>query len=109
VAAGGGLFQLSSPASSDVFYINVFAAPFTVHTIPDKTVLAFADHGSVGELMAADGGDAKEVLAKIAKAGIDYEMLGTDLQQESAESFGKDWNKMLASIESKRAACKAAA
>jgi transaldolase len=100
---------LSSPAASDVFCINALAAPFTVHTIPDKTVLAFADHGSVGELMAADGGDAEEVLAKITKAGIDYEMLGTDLQQESAESFVKDWNEMLASITSKRAACKAAA
>ena len=100
---------MSSPASSDVFYINVFAAPFTVHTIPDKTVLAFADHGSVGELMAADGGDAEEVFATFAKAGIEYVMLGTDLQQESAEPFVKDWNEMLASITSKRAACKAAA
>lgn len=72
-------------------------------------MLAFAGHGSVGELMAADGGDAEEVLAKSAKAGIDYEMLGTDLLQESAKSFVKDWNETLASIESKRVACKAAA
>ena len=100
---------MSSPAASDVLYINALAAPFTVYTIPDKTVLAFADHGSVGELMAADGGDADEVLATFAKADIDYEMLGTDLRQESAESFVKDWNEMLASITSKRAACKAAA
>ncbi|MGA8143297.1 MAG: hypothetical protein WB987_05345 [Candidatus Acidiferrales bacterium] len=38
-------------------------------------MLAFADHGSVGELMAADGGDAEEMIAKFAKAGIDYDKL----------------------------------
>jgi transaldolase len=96
------------PAASDVLYIKALAAPFTVNTIPDKTLLAFADHGSVGELMAADGGDAEEVLAKFAKAGIDYDKLGSDLQREAAESFVKDWNEMLSSIVSKSAACKAA-
>jgi transaldolase len=96
------------PAASDVLYIKALAAPFTVNTIPDKTLLAFADHGSVGELMAADGGDAEEVIAKFAKAGIDYDKLATDLQREAAESFVKDWNELLAAIASKSAAFKAA-
>jgi transaldolase len=56
----------------------------------------------------SDGGDAEEVIAKFAKAGIDYNKLGTDLQREAAESFVKDWNEMLASIASKSAAFKAA-
>jgi transaldolase len=96
------------PVASDVLYIKALAAPFTVNTIPDKTLLAFADHGSVGELMAADGGDAEEVIANFAKAGIDYDKLATDLQREAAESFVKDWKEMLASIASKSAAFKAA-
>jgi len=62
----------------------------------------------VGEFMAADGGEAEEVLAKFAKAGIEYDKLGTDLQRETAKSFVKDWNEMLASIASKSAAFKAA-
>jgi transaldolase len=95
--------------ASDVLYIKALAAPFTINTIPDKTLLAFADHGSVGELMAADGGDAEEMIAKFSKAGIDYDKLGTDLQREAAESFVKDWNEMLASIASKSAEFKAAA
>jgi transaldolase len=96
------------PIASDVLYIKALAAPFTVNTIPDKTLLAFADHGSVGELMAADGDDAEEVIAEFAKAGIDYDKLATDLQREAAESFVKDWNEMLASIASKSVAFKAA-
>jgi transaldolase len=71
-------------------------------------LLAFADHGSVGELMAADGGDAEEVIAKFAKAGIDYDKLTTDLQREAADSFVKDWYEMLASIASKSATFKVA-
>ena len=96
------------PTASDVLYVKALAAPFTVNTIPDKTLLAFADHGSVGELMADDGGDAEEVIAKFAKAGIDYDKLAADLQREAAESFVKDWNEMLTSIASKSAAFKAA-
>ena len=58
--------------------------------------------------MAADGGDAEEMIANFAKAGIDYDKLATDLQREAAESFVKDWNEMLVSIASKSAAFKAA-
>jgi transaldolase len=59
-------------------------------------LLAFPDYGSVGEFMAAGGGDAEGMIAKFAKAGIDYGKLATDLQREAAESFVKDWNEMLA-------------
>jgi len=59
-------------------------------------------------LMATDGGDAEEVLAKFAEAGIDYDKLATDLQREAAESFVKDWNEMLAWIVAKSASFKAA-
>jgi transaldolase len=58
--------------------------------------------------MASDGGNAEEVIAKFAKAGIDYDKLAADLQREAAESFVKDWDEMLASIASKSAAFMAA-
>jgi transaldolase len=95
-------------AASDILYIQALAAPFTINTIPDKTLLAFADHGSVAGLMAVDGGDAEETIAKFAKAGVDYGKLATELQRDAAGSFVKDWNEMLASIASKSAAFKAA-
>jgi len=90
-------------AASDVLYIKALVAPFTVNTIPDKTLTAFADHGAVGEPMAPDGDDAEEMIGKFAKAGVDYDKLGSDLQREAAESFVKDWNELLASIASKSA------
>jgi transaldolase len=92
------------PEASDVLYIEGFASPFTVNTMPEPTLHAFADHGEVGELVPADGGDCEEVLAEFAKAGVDADALAERLQQEGKEAFVKSWNDMLESIESKRGA-----
>jgi transaldolase len=89
------------PHASDTLYINALAAPFTINTIPDATLLAFADHGTLGELMPADGGDAELMLAKFTQAGINHDQLAADLQHEGAESFVKSWNELLNSIRSK--------
>jgi len=92
------------PEASDVLYIEGFASPFTVNTMPEPTLHAFADHGEIGELVPADGGDCEEVLAEFAKVGIDVDALAERLQQEGKEAFVKSWNDMLESIESKRGA-----
>jgi transaldolase len=96
------------PAASDVLYIQALAAPFTINTIPDATLLAFADHGAVGGLLPGDGADAEEVIAQFAKAGIDHDQLAADLQREGAESFVKSWNELLDSIGSKNVTLRAA-
>ncbi|HKH15289.1 MAG TPA: transaldolase [Solirubrobacterales bacterium] len=88
------------PSASDVLYVEAFAAPDTINTMPDKTLLAFADHGEVGDPIPADGGDAAEVLAAFQSAGVDTDELATRLQHEGAEAFNKSWNDLLESIES---------
>jgi transaldolase len=88
------------PDASDVLYIEAFASPFTVNTMPEPTLLAFADHGEVGEPLPADAGDAEQVLAKFGEAGIDVDALAARLQDEGAEAFVKSWNELLKSIES---------
>ena len=57
------------PAASDVLYISALAAPHTVNTMPEKTLLAFGDHGRVSGSLPRDGGDAGQVLADFARAG----------------------------------------
>jgi transaldolase len=86
------------PDASDVLYIEAFAAPFTINTMPDKTLVAFADHGEVGEPLPPDGGDAEQVLAQFAEAGIDVKQLASRLQKEGAEAFVKSWNDLTDSI-----------
>ncbi len=92
------------PKASDVLYIKALAAPFTVNTMPEGTLKALADHGELGSLLPADGGDCEEVLAQFAKAGVDVDALAAQLQDEGAKSFVKSWNELMAVIASKSAA-----
>jgi transaldolase len=91
------------PKASDILYVKALAAPFTVNTMPEGTLKAFAQHGETGPTLAPDGGDCEEVLAAFAKAGIDIDVLAKRLQEEGATSFNKSWNDLLACIESKSA------
>ena len=97
------------PKASDVLYIRALAAPFTVNTMPEGTLKAFADHGDLGEIMPADGGDSSAVLDEFAAAGIDVDTLAAKLQDEGATSFVKSWNDLLNVISSKTAALQQAA
>jgi transaldolase len=92
------------PRASDVLYIKALAAPFTVNTIPEGTLKALADHGEIGPMLPADGGDCEDVLARFAKAGIDIDALAAKLQDEGAKSFVKSWDELMAVIASKSAA-----
>jgi transaldolase len=89
------------PEVSDTLYIEALAAPDTINTIPDKTLLAFADHGEVNSALPPDGGDAEEVLVKFARAGVSDSALAAELQREGALSFDKSWNELMDSIASK--------
>ena len=88
------------PEASDVLYVEALAAPFTINTMPDKTLLAFADHGQVREPLPPDGGDADEVLAAFNEAGIDTDALAVRLQEEGKETFDKSWHELLDTIAS---------
>jgi transaldolase len=90
------------PDASDVLYIEAFASPQTVNTMPENTLLAFADHGRVGEPLDPDGGDSAEVLAQFKDAGIDTDALATRLQKEGAETFVKSWRELLGTIAEQR-------
>ena len=94
------------PKASDVLYVKSLAAPFTVNTMPEVTLKALADHGELGSILPADGGDCEEVLAQFAKAGIDIDALAAQLQEEGAKSFVKSWNDLMAVITSKSATLK---
>jgi transaldolase len=86
------------PEASDVLYIEGFASPFTINTMPEPTLHAFADHGEIGELVPADGGDAEDVLAQFESAGIDVKALAARLQEEGAQAFVKSWSELLKTI-----------
>src|SRR5712691_904366 len=73
------------PQASDVLYVRALAAPFTINTMPEKTLLAFGDHGDVTDFLPRDGGNAPEVVERFANAGVDMAALGARLQKEAAD------------------------
>jgi transaldolase len=95
---------MKDPKAVDTLYVEELAAPFTVDTMPDATLKAFADHGQVRALLPADGGDGEEILARFARAGIDIDALAAQLQDEGARAFVSSWTDLLALVGSKGAA-----
>ena len=69
--------------------------------MPAETLLAFADHGQVNDVLPVDGGDAEEILDRFSKAGVDNAALAAQLQREGAQSFDNSWNELMDSIASK--------
>lgn len=94
------------PAAPDVLYVEGLAAADTINTMPDATLLAFADHGEVKGPLPADGGDAEEMLARFARAGIDDAALAAQLQGEGVEAFSKSWNGLMDALASRSVSLK---
>jgi transaldolase len=97
------------PKASDVLYVEGLVAPYTVNTMPENTLKAFADHGKVGDAIRADGGDSEAVLAEYTKAGVDLSALAAKLQKDGADSFVASWDSLMGVIGSKATALKKAA
>ena len=87
--------------ASDTLYIAGLAAPNTVNTMPEETLLAFADHGATARPLSRDGGDAEAVLAAHVKAGVDLTALAARLQSDGANGFVKSWKELLGAIDAK--------
>jgi transaldolase len=86
---------VKDPAAPDTLYISALTAPNTINTVPEKTLLAFADHGIVNGSMPPEGADAEKVLKEFGDAGVDIDALAAKLQQEGAEAFSKSWAQLL--------------
>jgi transaldolase len=89
------------PKAPDTLYVKALAAPFTINTMPEGTLKAFADHGETGGILPADGSDAEDVLVACARAGVDIDALAVSLQEEGAKAFVASWIDLMARIEAK--------
>jgi len=89
------------PKASDVLYVEALAAPDTINTMPEETLKAFADHGQLAEHPIVTGGEHEAMLAEFEEAGVNIQVLGSQLQVEGAASFVKSWNDLMECIESK--------
>jgi transaldolase len=91
------------PKLPDTHYVKALTAPFTVNTMPDATLLAFADHCEVGDGMSWEQCSAEDVIQQFSESGIDVDTLGADLQNEGAKAFVKSWTELMDIITAKGA------
>jgi transaldolase len=92
----------------DTMYIEALAAPDTIITLPEKTLIAFADHGQSGYSTIADHAAAQETIQCFARAGVDVGTLALRLQIDGTRAFAKSWESLMQRVAAKRTAVPAA-
>jgi transaldolase len=90
-----------NPRASDTLYVEQLAAPDTVNTMPEKTLLAFADHGQLKQPLPIERNDGDAVIAACRQAGISVDALAAQLQREGADAFSASWRALLENIAAK--------
>ena len=91
------------PTAADTLYVDALGAADTINTLPEKTLLAFADHGHIGTALRADSGDADAVLEEFRREGVDDAALAARLQVQGVEAFANSWHTLLSRIREKSA------
>lgn len=86
------------PSYPDTLYVDTLIGPNTVNTLPDDTLAAFDDHGTVARTVDADPAAARQVVADLAALGIDLEEVAVKLEGEGVGSFAKSFDEVLATL-----------
>jgi transaldolase len=92
-----------NPAYPDLLYVDSLIGPSTVNTMPDATIAAFRDHGTVARTVDADLEGARAALKGVEDAGVSMADVAVELEQKGVASFAASYAELLATIESKRA------
>lgn len=95
------------PRYPDTMYADALIAPDTVDTMPDVTVAAFRDHGTVANALPPTLEQAQPVLEGLAAAGIDFEHELKALQDEGVDKFSESFDQLIAGLRAKAAALRA--
>lgn len=90
------------PNAPDILYVKNLVAPYTVNTIPENTLLAFADHGETGEPMTGNTKSAEQIISQFEELSVNYLQMADHLQKEGAEAFKQSWANLMQAINHKR-------
>lgn len=94
--------SVKNPAYPDTMYVDELIGPHTVNTMPRPTIEAFLDHGTVARTVDRDVAAAYKTMTDLAAAGIDFEAVTAQLEDEGIASFARSYDALLAGVESKR-------
>ncbi|MBM9462608.1 transaldolase [Aeromicrobium sp. YIM 150415] len=90
---------VKDPSYPDTLYVRKLIVADSVNTMPEKTLLAFADHGDVpGDTVTGRYDEAREVLAELERLGISYDEVVEKLEDEGLEKFDASWAELLDTV-----------
>lgn len=92
-----------NPAYPDLLYVDALIGPDTVNTMPEGTLDAFGDHGTLARSVDADPGAAAGALARLEEVGIDLADVSATLEDEGVHSFAKSFDELIQSLSDKAA------
>jgi len=98
-----GSTSTKNPAYPDTMYVDELIGPYTVNTVPPRTLDAFLDHGTVARTLTVDVDEARAQITGLAAAGVNLEEVTDQLLQEGVEKFAVAFNNLLESIAAARA------
>ncbi len=90
---------VKNPEYSDTMYISELIAPDTVNTMPEKTLMAYADHGQPGTPIQEAYAEAEKVMKSVAEAGVDLDDVFRVLEEEGVQKFVDAWDELTASVQ----------
>jgi transaldolase len=92
-----------NPAYPDTLYVDTLIGPDTVNTMPEGTIEAFEDHGTLARTVDADPEGAAAVLAQLAEVGVDLDDVGDTLEEQGVAAFSKSFDELMGSLGAKAA------
>ncbi len=92
-----------NPDYPDVLYVDHLIGPHTVNTLPEDTLEAFADHGTLARTVDADPADAERVWRALADVGVDMDDVADQLEREGVDAFMKSFDELIDALERKAA------
>ena len=91
---------VKNPDYPDTLYVSELIAPGTVNTMPEKTMKAYADHGSPGTPVQKTYEEAAAVMKAVADAGVDLDDVFRVIEDEGVQKFVDSWDELTASVKS---------
>jgi transaldolase len=90
-----------NPAYRDTLYVDDLIGPDTVNTMPESTLDAFEDHGTLARTVDADPAAARETLDALSAVGVDLDDVARVLEDQGVASFAKSFDELMASLSTK--------
>jgi transaldolase len=90
-----------NPAYPDTLYVDQLIGPDTVNTLPDATIDAFKDHGTISRTIDEGVARAEAVWRELADVGVDMEDVATKLERDGVASFSKSFDDLLVALADK--------